>query len=339
MTITSANSAQSMSPVSYQATSPPTGLSPKAAAIQEIKDCLLNMKVIKAGDERSVIDLLKNDAFMADIHTLPFDDQGLGRLYNKLMKQGLSTDETYEMGNRLQIASTKDNAILMFPMLIMILQLHLWVEELVENEQREEAGLLIRKKFKEENSKNASPHLDISGYGLSSLPELLASLQATELNISHNNLSALDVLSKKIEILNANGNQFYKIPTAITELDHIESLDLSNNNLHTLFLNPYYPTGIKQNTLPNSLRSLNISGNPELEGLDYQALPAELIKLDVSGCSINEIELTLMPEKVTIICNGNTTLLVKGEKFTGEKWNGITIQREVSAKPTYQQYP
>lgn len=293
-----------MSPVSYQATSPPTGLSPKAAAIQEIKDCLLNMKVIKAGDERSVIDLLKNDAFMADIHTLPFDDQRLGRLYNKLMKQGLSTDETYEIGNRLQIASTKDNEIFMFPMLKMILQLHLWVEELVENEQREEAGLLIRKKFKEENSKNASPPLDISGYGLSSLPELLASLQATELNISHNNLSDL-VLPKEVEIVNASGNRELKILDPKVLPAGIKELDVSD-------------TGLTE--LPNLSEFKN------------------LIKINVSGCPIQTIEFTSLPEKVTIICDGNTTLLVKGEKFTGEKWNGITIQREVSTKPIGQQY-
>lgn len=370
----------SFTPISVIANSsdinPSTGFAPMIdpTVEQEVLDCWVDMGMILAGDRPSVLDCLKDNCFMAEIAKLQFDDTDLAQLKNKPLNT-LSIKEIAESGHRHETMSKKDKAMHKWPGLYNALQLNLWCQEPVDNEQRETARSQIKTTLQNifsreterpekihailailNGSSNVIPDLysqlkilippepilksslDLSGLGLSSLTELLL-LALTELNISNNTLLDLNVLPKTLEKLNASDNQLYKIPAAITELTNLKSLNLSNNNLHTLFLNPYYPTGIKQDTLPNSLRSLNISGNPELEGLDYQALPAELIKLDVSGCSINEIELTRLPEKVTIICDGNTTFFVKGEKFTGEKWNGITIQREVSAKPTYQQYP
>ncbi|WP_039907621.1 hypothetical protein [Candidatus Regiella insecticola] len=116
--------------------------------------------------------------------------------------------------------------------------------------------------------------LDLSKFCLSSLPEgsflwlsKSSLLALTELNISHNNLSDL-VLPKEVEIVNASGNRELKILDPKVLPAGIKELDVSD-------------TGLTE--LPNLSEFKN------------------LIKLNVSGCPIQTIELTHLPEKVTII--------------------------------------
>ncbi|WP_176487009.1 hypothetical protein [Candidatus Regiella insecticola] len=61
-------------------------------------------------------------------------------------------------------------------------------------------------------------------------------------------------------------------------------------------------------------------------------LPQTLEELDVRGCPIERIALTFMPKNVTIIYDGDTKFFVNGKEFSGEKWNGITLQRIENSK-------
>jgi len=83
--------------------------------------------------------------------------------------------------------------------------------------------------------------------------------------------------------------------------------------------------------IPPSLKELDVS-NTNLKYLPRLSEFKNLMTLNVSGCEIEEIELTFMPEHVTIIYNGNTRFLVDGKEVSGEKWNGIPIQRIENSK-------
>lgn len=112
------------------------------------------------------------------------------------------------------------------------------------------------------------------------------------------------------------------IQHTLSSLEKLKELNLSNNReLGTL--NP--------KEIPRFLTKLTVN-NTNLRYLPILSAFKNLMTLNVSDCEIEEIELTFMPEHVTIIYNGNTKFIVYGKEFSREKWNGITIQRIENSK-------
>lgn len=164
--------------------------------------------------------------------------------------------------------------------------------------------------------------LDLSGFGLQEIPELVYELDwLKELDISNNSLKRLPSLLKrlkKLEVLKASSNQFQSIPNAITSLFRLKKLYIDNNEISTIStdisdlselvlldlnynkLNEF-PTSLTQ--LPaleilkisnNSLRSLpdSISFLKRLKTLDLsfnqlQELPESITKID----DLNQLQL------------------------------------------------
>ncbi|EFL91863.1 leucine-rich repeat-containing protein [Candidatus Regiella insecticola LSR1] len=225
----------------------------------------------------------------------------------------------------------------------------------------------IINQIKNQLDNNNVSNLNASALGLTSLPDhpsVLLSLN--ELDLSDNQFRTIPpviaVLTNltSLDLSNNDLGTLYILPTvrpskeAEKKINTGEERDIASNwDLEQL---PSNTPGMIQHTLSSleKLKELNLSNNRELGTLDPKEIPRSLTKLDVnntnlrylpilsefknlmtlnvSGCEIEEIELTFMPEHVTIIYNGNTKFLVDGKEFSGEKWNGITIQRIENSK-------
>ena len=167
------------------------------------------------------------------------------------------------------------------------------------------------------SSKGSCKKLDLSGCGLTKLPEDLGDYQRLEeLNLSNNPLSNLNI-SDSLEYfplywlkkLDLSGCGLTKLPEGLGDYERLEELNLSNNPLSNLdiFFLKYLPcyelkkldlSGCGLTKLSeglsdyDSLEELNLSNNP-LSNLDISSLeylpPYMLKKLDLSGCGLTKL--------------------------------------------------
>lgn len=124
-----------------------------------------------------------------------------------------------------------------------------------------------------DNNIPASKKLDLSGQGLTKVPEyVFKQTGLEELNLSNNNLtgalpSQIGQL-KNLKILDASNNQMTGVPAEVGQLSKLQVLNLSDNEL----------TGLP-NELANlkNLRTFNLSGN------NYSEYDLDIIKKGLSA--------------------------------------------------------
>jgi len=132
----------------------------------------------------------------------------------------------------------------------------------------------------EEPILSAGASLDLSGQGLTKVPESVFSRTSLEsLDVSNNNLTgSLQAEVRQLQnlkVLDLSNNQFTGVPAEVGQLSNLEVLDLSNNEL----------TG-----LPYELANLSNLKVLKLKGNDYSTADLAVIKQNLSATTIIETE-------------------------------------------------
>ncbi|RZM79778.1 leucine-rich repeat domain-containing protein [Leptolyngbya iicbica] len=130
--------------------------------------------------------------------------------------------------------------------------------------------------------------LDLSGLGLTEVPEAIATLtQLQSLNLSGNQLAELpEVIATltQLQSLNLSGNQLSELPKAIATLTQLQKLDFSGNQLTEL---PGFIQNFRQ------LQNLYFSGNQLTEMPEWIGDLTELRSLDFTDNQLETIPLTI----------------------------------------------
>ncbi|MCW3128098.1 MAG: leucine-rich repeat and death protein 1-like [Bacteroidetes bacterium] len=139
--------------------------------------------------------------------------------------------------------------------------------------------------------------LDISGAGITELPEELADLtELHELDLSNNKLTKLPANFGKLialEKLSLSGNQLSVLPESMASLTSLVKLDLSHNLFHVI------PTELASLT---GLRVANLSHNPELSGYSENIKALTSIKVvNLKNTAFNPFQLQHIDE-ILVAC-------------------------------------
>ena len=146
--------------------------------------------------------------------------------------------------------------------------------------EEREVSDVARETEPETTTVNSGTVLNLSNQGLTRTPNsVFAETSLRELNLSNNNLDgSLQAEIRNLQalrVLDLSENEFTGVPAEIGQLKNLEILDLSNNNL----------TG-----LPHELGNLSNLKVLDLSGNDYSAADLAVIKSNLSGSVVIEVD-------------------------------------------------
>lgn len=176
-----------------------------------------------------------------------------------------------------------------------------------ETEDRQEVKEVILQCAKEIN-----PTLDLSEWGLTSLPDMIGRLtHVEELNLEDNQLMHLPETIKNltnVTELNLDDNQLEALPDGITHLKALEELSARNNKLGAL------PENIDH---LEKLQELMLSGNR------LKAIPETINKLrNLKNLYLDENELTELPDTFFDLPR-NSVVSIENNRFSIDCTRGI----------------
>ncbi|MEM8637445.1 MAG: COR domain-containing protein [Cyanobacteria bacterium P01_G01_bin.54] len=163
----------------------------------------------------------------------------------------------------------------------------------------------------EEADREGAKELDLSGWGLTELPEVITSLtQLQRLYLDNNQLTELpEVITSltQLQRLYLDNNQLTELPEAIAALTQLQRLDLNNNQLTELpeaiaaltQLEELYLEDNQLTELPEAIASLTQLKWLELNNNQLTELPEVITSLtQLQRLDLNNNQLTELPEAI-----------------------------------------
>lgn len=152
----------------------------------------------------------------------------------------------------------------------------------------------------EQARREGATTLDLSGMGLTEVPESIASLtQLTRLDLSHNQLTSIpETIASltRLTKLYLSRNELTSVPDVITFLTQLEDLDLSRNKL---------------TSIPETISSLTQLEDLDLSRNKLTSIPetiSSLTQLFMFNLAFNQ--LTSLPESITLLSKLNILALL-----------------------------